>query len=114
MDSVAKLRKLSKTNDSVFRVVLGRRDLEAIATQIEAERAECAAERDVLLGLVRELVESHRAIQDWQHRVAHDERVCGWIHGQDYGLYCLLADPDAFVSDDLLARAEAATKDGAS
>ena len=32
------------------------------------------------------------AAQDWANRIAGDERVCGWVHQNDYGLYYLLAD----------------------
>ena len=39
-------------------------------------------------------VEQFKAAEDWARRIAQDERVMSWIHAQDYGLYCLLADPD--------------------
>ncbi len=30
--------------------------------------------------------------QQWAAQIANDERVCDWIHGEDYNLYCFLAD----------------------
>lgn len=50
-------------------------------------RAEFEAMRDAL-----------REAAEWAHRIAHDERVTGWVHANDYGLYCLLADPPAALT----------------
>ena len=33
-----------------------------------------------------------RVVQEWAQNIANDERVCGWVHQADYGLYCFLAD----------------------
>lgn len=43
------------------------------------------AENDVLRKTLAEA-------EEWANGIARDERVCGWIHGEDYSLYCLLAD----------------------
>lgn len=43
------------------------------------------AHAEALAGALREA-------QEWADRIAGDERVCGWVHQEDYGLYCLLAD----------------------
>ena len=45
------------------------------------------AERDRLMAKVREY-------EAWADRIAHDERVVGWVHQEDYSLYSLLADPE--------------------
>ncbi len=49
--------------------------------------------------LVRELEDENARLrealeeaQDWANQIAGDERICGWVHGEDYGLYCFLAD----------------------
>ena len=47
--------------------------------------AEDSARNQQLEALLREA-------QEWAKRIAGDERVCGWVHHYDYGLYCLLAD----------------------
>jgi hypothetical protein len=36
--------------------------------------------------------EALKAAREWAQQIANDERVQGWVHEQDYGLYCLLAD----------------------
>lgn len=41
---------------------------------------------------IRKLKAALEELRDWASRIAHDERVCGWLHAQDYSLYCLLAD----------------------
>ena len=30
-------------------------------------------------------------VREWVQQIETDERVSGWIHQEDYGLYCLLA-----------------------
>ena len=48
---------------------------------------------------IKELEDSLSAVKEWAHRIEHDERVCGWVHGEDYGLYCLLTDCPAEVRE---------------
>lgn len=42
----------------------------------------------------RRLLDKVREYEAWAERIAHDDRVTGWVHGEDYGLYLLLADPE--------------------
>lgn len=41
---------------------------------------------------IEELLKKLTEYKDWTRQIAHDERVTGWVHGEDYSLYCLLAD----------------------
>jgi len=40
---------------------------------------------------IEQLREALELAKEWTEQIANDERVCGWIHREDYGLYCLLA-----------------------
>ncbi len=37
------------------------------------------------------LREALEDIKNWVEQIENDERISGWIHQEDYGLYCLLA-----------------------
>lgn len=56
---------------------------ELVDLRVELDRA-----RARVAALTRVL----RQAEEWARRIAEDERVEGWVHGQDYGLYLLLAD----------------------
>jgi hypothetical protein len=66
------------------------------------ERAERAEAREAEL---RAALETAR---EWADRIHGDERVCGWVHGEDYGLYCLLADCPVDFNAALAASTDAA------
>ncbi len=60
----------------------------------EAERRADKARIKELEGLVVRMIVALKEVEEYHQRIAHDERVGGWVHQNDYSLYCLLADPD--------------------
>lgn len=50
------------------------------------------AETRALHRRVERLEAALKEAQEWADRIAGDDRVCGWVHREDYGLYCLLAE----------------------
>lgn len=65
-----------------------RRERRLTDRRLVLARVEAAA----LLARGATLTEALRDAEEWARRIAEDERVEGWVHGQDYGLYLLLAD----------------------
>jgi len=39
------------------------------------------------------LLKKLKEYEEWANNVANDERVCNWIHKEDYSLYTMLASP---------------------
>lgn len=77
-----------------------------ICSDCAVERvAELEAENAKLRKCVGAADSEIEAWREWGARIGGDERVCGWVHQEDYGLYCLLADPP--VSDIPYDRARA-------
>ena len=72
---------------------------DALRAEVEALKAE----RDSAVLASEQMFE-------WANQIANDERVTGWVHGESYGLYCLLADPPCTSTGrgrELLAEVEA-------
>lgn len=71
----------------------------------EERQARKEAENAKLRKCVKAADSEIEAWREWGARIGGDERVCGWVHQEDYGLYCLLSDPP--VSDIPYDRARA-------
>jgi chromosome segregation ATPase len=65
-----------------------RKQKDEVVALRDREQADLTALREEL-GRVKDGL---REAQDWANRIRSDERVEGWVHQQDYGLYSLLAD----------------------
>jgi len=81
-DLQAKLQKAEEKADTYSKEwEQARKRASELAEKLEKAESESASYRVAL-----------ESAKDWANRINGDERVCGWVHKEDYGLYCLLAE----------------------
>lgn len=74
------------------RIATAEREVERLREENEKWRLGMQ-ENCSLRARVEALEAALEALEEWVERIEGDERVCGWVHKMDYGLYCLLVDP---------------------